>query len=293
MIVTIKSGNVTAKIKSHGGELTSFAKEGREYLWQGNPEFWAGQAPVLFPVVGRLKNGVLGIKGKDYPMPKHGFVREMELEVTAREENSVTFSLTDNASTRRYYPWSFAFSLYFTLEGKKLTCGFRVKNTDSEPILFGVGGHPAFNVPMTAGEKFEDYQLEFEHEEILKSNHVREDDAIMAEEKDLILERGRVLPLERKLFNNDAMIFEDITSNWVKLVHKDTKAGIHFAYEGFPVLAVWTKGEPVEAPYVCLEPWFSMGFRDNESGKLEDKYGIQRLQPGEVFTAAFSAETIE
>lgn len=293
MLETIQSGNVTAKIKSRGGELASFAKNGKEYIWQGNPEFWSGQAPVLFPVVGRLKDGVLGIKGKDYPMPKHGFVRDMELEVTARKENSVTFSLTGNAATKEYYPWNFAFSVCFTLVGNTLTCTFRVENTDSESILFGVGGHPAFNVPMAAGERFEDYQLEFEHEEILESNHVREDDAIMAETKDLILENGRVLPLERKLFNNDAMIFEGIKSKWVKLVHKDTKAGIQFSYESFPVLAVWTKGEPVEAPYVCLEPWFSMGFRDNENGNLEDKYGIQRLQPGEVFTAAFSAEIIE
>lgn len=293
MIQTIQSGNVVAKIKNFGGELTSFTKDGKEYLWQGNPEFWDGQAPVLFPVVGRLKNGVLAIKGKNYPMPKHGFVREMELEVADKSEDSITFSLSQNEITKQYYPWDFAFSVQYTLTESKLTCRFLVENTDKESIFFGVGGHPAFNVPMNDGEKFEDYQLEFEKEETLYSNHVREDDAIMAEEKDLMLKSGRILPLKRSLFNNDAMIFEDIASKQVDLVHKDTHKGIRFAYEDFPVLAVWTRGEELDAPYVCLEPWCSMGFRDNEDGSIETKYGIQSLQPGEIFTVQFSVEIMD
>ena len=293
MVQTIQSGNVIAKIKNLGGELTSFAKDGKEYLWQGDPAFWENQAPILFPVVGRMQNGVVSIKGKDYPMPKHGFVPETELEVLDKTEDSVTFSLTQNAVTKRHYPWDFRFSVQFTLNGSRLTWSFRVENTDQEPIFFGLGGHPAFRVPIEEGEKFEDYQLEFEKEEVLYSNHLREDIAIMAEEKDLILESGNVLPLRRSLFNNDAMIFEDIASKWVNLVHKDTKKGIHFAYQDFPVLAVWTKGEPVDAPYLCLEPWFSMGFRDDDDGSLETKYGIRSLQPGEVFTAAFSAEIMD
>lgn len=293
MIYSITNGAVSAKINTKGGELNSFTKNGKEYLWQGNPEFWGGQAPILFPVVARCRDGKLTIKGKSYPMPKHGFVRDSELKVTAQTENSITLTLTENAQTKQVYPWNFQFSVTYTIDGDRLTCTFQVVNTDKEAILFGVGGHPAFHVPMEDGEKFEDYCLEFELEEILYSNHVAEDDAIMAEDKDLILDSGRVLPLKRNLFNNDAMIFEDIQSKWVKLIHKDTKKGLHFAYEDFPIFAVWTKGEPIEAPYVCLEPWFSMGFRDDEGDTMEEKYGIQRLAPGAVFEATFSAEIID
>ncbi len=293
MIVTIQSGNVSAQIDSFGGQLLSFEKDGKEYIWQRNPAYWNSCAPILFPVVGRLRNKVLSVKGRDYPMTMHGFVRDFELEVTDRQAHSVTFRLTGSDKTRALYPWNFCFEVTFTLEGDKLTCGFRVENRDSEEMLFCLGGHPGFNVPMAAGEAFEDYQLEFEKEEILESNHVNEDEAISASRKDAVLDSGRILPLERSLFNNDAMIFEDIQSKWVNLVSRETGKGIHFAYPGFPILAVWTKGEPLDAPYVCLEPWFGMGFRDDEGTALEQKYGVQHLAPGGVFTAAFSAEIID
>lgn len=293
MITTIKSGNVTAKVDSIGGQWRSFEKDGKEYIWQGNPEFWASSAPILFPVVGRLRNKVMTVGGKEYPMNIHGFARDMSMEILEKSENSVTFRLTDNAETKAAYPWSFDFRVTYTLEGDRLTCSFRVENRDDREMLFGLGGHPGFNVPMAAGEKFEDYLLEFEKEEILASNHVNEDEAISASKKDIILESGRVLPLERSLFNNDALIFEDICSKWVNLVHRDTGKGIHFVYEDFPIFAVWTRGEPQNAPYVCLEPWFGMGFRDDEGTALEEKYGIQHLAPGAVFTAEFSAEIID
>lgn len=292
MIQTITSGNVTAKINTFGGELTSLTKDGKEYIWQGDPASWKDQAPILFPIVGKSRNGMLRIKGKDYPMGSHGFVRRMELEVTEQTEDSVTLSLTQNEETKKHYPWDFAFSVRFSLDASKLTCSLLVENTDKEPIIFGLGGHPGFNVPLNAGECFEDYQLEFEKEEVLKSNRISDEIEIL-KTKDLILESGRVLPLKHDQFNNDAMIFEDIESRWVKLVHKDTKAGIHFSYEDFPVLAVWTTDEAHAAPFVCLEPWIGMGFREGESTDIQERYGLQTLQPKEKFAASFSAEIID
>lgn len=293
MTETIQSGAVSAQIDSLGGQLISFAKDGREYIWQRDPAFWEDCAPLLFPVVGRLKNGALTVKGQDYPMKIHGFVSEMELTTVARTPESVTMRLTDSPETKRQYPWSFCFEVTYTLEGNKLTTAFRVENRDTQEMLFGVGGHPGFRVPMNPGETFEQYQLTFEKEERLESNHVNEDESICAVRKDLVLDGGRTLPLTRSLFNNDAMIFEDIQSQWVNLTHRDTGKGIHFSYPGFPILAVWTRGEPSQAPYVCLEPWFGMGFRDNETSDIENKYGIQRLAPGGVFTAAFTAEIMD
>ncbi|MBQ2613881.1 MAG: aldose 1-epimerase family protein [Clostridia bacterium] len=294
MIKTIQSGNVTASIDTKGAQLISLQKDGKEYVWQRDPEFWEDCAPVLFPVVGRCRNGKILIKGEEYPMDAHGFVQNMELEVYREEADCITFALRQNEETKKSYPWDFFFTITFRLDGNQLITEFKVENTDKETIWFGIGGHPGFNVPMNEGEKFEDYQLEFETEEILYSNRVlMEDVAILPDGKDLILESGRVLPLKRALFNNDALIFEDIHSKWVKLVHKDTKAGLHFAYEDFPILAIWTRGEPVEAPYVCLEPWFGMGFRTNEGDDIEKKYGIQNLEAGKVFTASFTTEIID
>lgn len=294
MIQTITSENVTAKIETNGAELMSFAKAGKEYLWQGNPEFWEDRAPVLFPVVGRSKDEVLNIKGKDYPMPGHGFARHTEMNIVEKTENSVTLHMTQSKKTKEYYPWDFAFTVTYTLEGSKLTTAFRVENCDDEPMLFGLGGHPGFHLPMHAGEKFEDYCLEFEQEEVLWSNQVLDNGYISATQKNLLLDSGRVLPLKRALFNHDAIIFEDIKSHSVNLIHKDTRKGIHFTYNGFQTFASWTREEPCEgATFLCLEPWISMGIRDDEGYTLEEKYGIQTLNPGEVFTASFSAEIID
>lgn len=294
MIVTIAKGDVSAAVDSHGAQLISMKKGDKEYIWQRDPKFWAGCAPILFPVVGRLRDGVLRIDGKDYPMPMHGFVRDMELAVTAQSESAVTFSLTDNEKTKEFYPWSFSFAVTFSMEGDKLTVSFAVENRDDKTMIFGLGGHPAFNVPMEDGAAFTDYQLVFEKEERLDTDICNmETIEIYGDEKKTVLDGGRTLPLVRSLFNGDALIFEDIISRSVDLVHKDTKKGIRFAYGDFPILAVWTRGEPQEAPYVCLEPWYSMGFRRGESTDINDKYGMQHLEPGKTFVAAFSAEILD
>lgn len=294
MIKTIQSGNVTASIDSKGAQLISLQKDGKEYVWQRDPAFWEDCAPILFPVVGRCRNDRIRIKGKEYPMDAHGFVQNMELEVYREETDSITFALRQNEETKKSYPWDFFFTVTFRLDGNKLIAELKVENTDKETIWFGLGGHPGFNVPMNEGEKFEDYQLEFETEEILYSNRViMEEVAILPDGKDLILDSGRILPLEHSLFNNDALIFEDIRSKWVKLVHKDTKAGLHFSYEDFPVLAIWTREEPFVAPYVCLEPWIGMGYRTNEGDDIEKKYGIKSLEAGKSFSASFITEIID
>ncbi len=294
MIQTITSGAVTASIETVGAELMSLTQNGKEYLWQGNPEFWEDRAPVLFPVVGRSKDDTLNIKGKDYPMPFHGFAQYTEMDVTEKTEDSITLSMTQSENTKKFYPWSFRFSVTYTLKGKELTTTYRVENQDTESLLFGLGGHPGFNLPMNEGENFEDYCLEFEQEEVLLSNQVFDNGCISATQKNLLLDRGRVLPLHRSLFNHDAIIFEDIKSKSVKLIHKETGKGILFSYPDFPVFAAWTREEPCGgATFLCLEPWISMGIRDNEGYTMEEKCGIQTLNPKEVFTASFSAKIID
>lgn len=292
MIYTIQSETASATIDSLGAQLSSLQKNGVEYIWQKDPAFWSSSAPILFPVVGRLRDNLLRVDGKTYPMNKHGVVRDAELTLVSQTKNAITLRLTHSPETLQRYPWQFQLDLTFSLEGDALTTKFQVTNLSDSVMFFGLGGHPAFRVPVFAEEAFTDYQLEFEKEERLESNRVLPDDAISGSQKDLILESGRILSLHRSLFNNDALIFEDIQSKWVRLVHKKGGHGIRFSYADFSTLGIWTKGEPHEANYVCLEPWMSMGFRDDESGELKDKCGILSLDPGAVFEASFTAEII-
>lgn len=285
----ITNCGLTAEIDTLGGQLISLVKNDVEYIWQRDAKYWSGCAPILFPVVGRLRDGILTIKGKDYPMPKHGFARDLVMNVADKTDSSVKFELKSSEETKKFYPWDFEFCVKFALNNSCLTVSFEVKNTDKEAMIFGLGGHPAFNVPMYDGDKFTDYRLEFEKEELLESNYVNPDDSISADKKEVVLNGGKTINIKRSLFNNDAMIFENIKSKSVKLINHENK-GIKFSYDGFPTFAVWTKGEPEEAEFVCLEPWISMGFRDNEDSKIESKCGMKTLMPGEKFSAAFEIE---
>ena len=212
----------------------------QEYIWQRDAKYWSGCAPILFPVVGRRRDGILTIKGKDYPMPKHGFARDLVMNVADKTDSSVKFELKSSGETKKFYPWDFEFCVKFALNNSCLTVSFGVKNTDKEAMIFGLGGHPAFNVPMYDGDKFTDYRLEFEKEELLESNYVNPDDSISADKKEVILNGGKTINIKRSLFNNDAMIFEDIKSKSVKLINHENK-GIKFSYDGFSTFAVWTK----------------------------------------------------
>lgn len=293
MIYQIQNEIISAKIDSLGGQLVSLQKDGKEYIWQRDSQFWGESAPILFPVIARLRDNVLTIDGKDYSMPMHGFVKDSELTVQKQSETSITFLLESNDQTKEFYPWEFRFYVTFSLEGEKLQTDFLVENTDDKKMLFALGGHPGFCLPMEEGATFEDYVLEFEKEERLESNHINmETIEICALQKDLVLDGGRVLPIKRSLFDNEAMIFEGIRSRYVDLVHKDSKRGIRFSYGNFPTLAAWTLSAPVEAPFVCLEPWYGMGFRDNEDSDITHKYGMVPLESGESFRDAFSIEIV-
>lgn len=287
----ISNKDVTAEIETVGAQLISLKKDGVEYIWQRDPRFWKGSAPILFPVVGRLKDGILTVDGKDYPMPKHGFARDMRMCVKENTGESVTFELKSNAETKKLYPWDFIFTVRYVLQGSCLKTYLSVKNTDEKDMIFGFGGHTGFNVPMFETDSFEDYKLEFEKSEDFKSNHVNSDDSISASNKEPVIHDGNTIMLKRNLFNNDALIFENINSAWVKLVNTDG-CGIKFSYRGFPDFAVWTREEPYEANYVCLEPWLSMGFRDDEDTDIKNKYGMKTIKPGESCNAEFSAEIL-
>lgn len=283
---------LSARVDSCGARLVSLTKGGVEYIWQRDPQYWSDCAPILFPVIAQVKDGTITVDGKDYPMTKHGFVRNAEFDMVKQTKSMITFKYSDNEETRKMYPWNFDFYVTFAVENDKTVCvTFEVVNNSATDMLFCLGGHPAINVPLTDG-KFEDYVVEFEQPETLYTDYTNDDGSISADKKDLIVDNTRFLPLKRGLFNNDALIFENVKSNSLKLKNQFSDEGVEFNFGDFPTLAIWSKGEPLDAGYVCIEPWFGMGWRDNESTELSEKYGVQTLRPGAQFTASFSITTL-
>ena len=163
MIYTIKNDFLTVSVKSLGAEISSIkTNDGCEYMWQGDPNYWAGQAPIMFPICGRFFEGKYTYLGKEYQMGSHGIARHSEFSLKSQGEAFLTLSLVGNETTKESYPFDFIFDVTFKLIGTKLRIEYRITNTDNKDLIFGLGAHPAFNVPLESGLSFEDYKLEFD-----------------------------------------------------------------------------------------------------------------------------------
>lgn len=284
----ISNENISVQVASKGAELQSiFHKQSRlEYIWGGDPAVWGKHSPVLFPIVGELKNRTYIHKGKSYRLSRHGFARDMDFEVTEQDNASVTFTLTSDAATENVYPFKFSFSVKYRLHKNSVQIFFIVENAGDEVMLFSVGGHPAFNVPLVEGTVYEDYQLVFSHNEKVGRWPISKDGLLELEPAPL-LENENVLPLRKELFANDAIVLKDLKSKSVTISSSKTTHGITVHFDDFPYLGIWeTKG----GDFVCIEPWCGIADSVGVSGRLEEKEGINSLQPSATFEVSYTIE---
>lgn len=282
----LKNSLASAEIDSLGAELKSFSTaDGTEYLWQGDSLTWEGQAPVLFPMVGGLRNGKATISGREFAMERHGFARKCEFLVDQSSENVITFSITDSDETLKKYPFKFKFTVTFSLSGKILTNTFNIKNLGNEKMPFAVGGHPAFRCPINDGV-FEDFFIEFSEKEVAKTPFVSmETGLIDFNKRTPILENSKKIPLNHDLFENDALIFDQLESTKVYLKNSKNQ-GVFMDFKGFPFLGIWTCFRA--APFIALEPWTGCATGVDESDEFEKKRGMYQLNPSEEKTFKFS-----
>lgn len=279
MTTTISNSILEASIKHAGAELFSIKdNQGIEYIWEGNPDFWGKHSPVLFPIVGTLKNNTYTINEKEYHLPRHGFARDMEFDLIEKTENKAIFSLKSSEETLQKYPFKFELQLIYTLNESSLELEYKVMNNGKEKMPFSIGAHPAIALP----NHFEDYAFEFEKEENLKY-YLLENDLISSQTK--ILETGnKVVPLNYELFKNDALIFKTLQSKSLTILN-NSKPYVKVDYYDFPSLGIWTKEN---APFVCIEPWLGYSDTNENSGDLYQKEGILTLNESQNFSAKFS-----
>lgn len=285
MIHTLKNGRLTVEVSSHGAELRSILYNNRQYLWQGNPEYWEDRAIVLFPVVGRCLNDKIAANGKSYPMEAHGFAQHSEFALIALSEDSCTLCLSSTEETRAIYPFDFKLYVTYTLSDSQICQKLRVENTGSEPLYFTIGGHPGF---CCGGESdsFEDWELILKDDTSLNTTLVTEDCYISKEKKQVHSENGHI-SLARDLFIGDALIFEETKSNEITLKNKTTAIGVTLDYSDFPVIAAWTLPED-GADFVCLEPWCGMGHIEGEGADLTERFGMMCITSGGETTKSFT-----
>lgn len=287
MIKTLENNFLKIKVKHHGAELCSLTKKetGTEYIWQADPTFWGRHAPVLFPIVGRLKDDQMQVEGKTYSMKQHGLARNMNFELIKRDKSSLTFELTDSEETLKHYPYPFRLRLGYELVEHSLKVSYAIYNPSDAPIYFSIGGHPAFRCPLHDGEKRSDYQLVFEKVETASTQRL--DGGIRNGQTDLILNKEKKLPILDNLFDEDALVFNNLNSEWVRLQKGNTPI-LTFDFTGFPYLGIWSKNQA--SPFICIEPWFGVADHRQHYQDFSQKEGILKLEGKEQFSCVYSVE---
>ena len=273
-------------IAEKGAELQHIIRKDfqLEYLWNADPAFWAKKSPVLFPIVGTLKNNTYTYKGKNYTLGRHGFARDHVFTVTEQTDTRIVFSLTDTEHTLPVYPFNFRFSVIYTLNDDQLSVSYVVDNTGADSMYFSVGAHPAFKVPLTDDLNYEDYYLAFDKEENtdlwpLSSGGLIEKTAVP------YLKNSNKLPLQHSLFYQDALVFKNMTSTAVTLKSDLSPHGLELKYEGFPFMGIWAAKD---ANFVCIEPWCGIADSVDASGEISEKEGIHKLLAGQQFERQWS-----
>lgn len=277
----LDNGRLKIVIDPRGAELKSVVRKdlGLEYMWSGDPAFWAKTSPVLFPIVGTLKENTYYYKDQAYHLSRHGFARDLVFSVTEQKGDSVTFSIQSNENTLAVYPFPFTFSIIYTLAGEELAVEYRVENNGEEPMFFSVGGHPAFKVPLVEGTRYEDYRLVFEKKEDAGRWPISREGLIEKTPQPL-LQQTAELSVTKELFSKDALVFKGLQSSWVQLVSDKAPHGLRFSFPGFPYLGLWAAPG---ADFLCIEPWCGIADSVDANQQLEDKEGIRQILPNEEF----------
>lgn len=292
MEITLKHGQNTAVVTTGGGELISFRDgAGTEFIWTGDPAYWPGRNPVLFPVVGNLKGGKVEIKGRTCEMGRHGFARRSEFTVAERGGGFAVLELRESPDTLAQYPCPFLLRVTHRMTENGFSTAFEVRNTGDEPMPFCIGAHTGINCPLYPGENFEDYDLVFDEAEDACTVPITPDGLIANGAGRKLLDHAGTLPLTYKLLEECAtIIFDGLSSTGVSLKNRKTGRGVHMDFPGFPMIAFWTAREG--APYLCLEPWCGCAAAENESGKMEDKPHCVVLGPGEAKGFAYAVRML-
>lgn len=285
-MVFLENDSLRVSILPKGAELQNiYNKQNRtEYLWNGDPAFWAKRSPVLFPIVGTLKNDTYFYEGKSYQLPRHGFARDKEFTVAGQSSTSATFTLVSNDSTLTVFPFAFRFDIVYTIERDTVTTTYRVTNTGDKDLYFSVGGHPAFKVPLSFECSYEEYSLEFSETEDAPRWPISAEGLIETTPTPL-LEHSEQISLSRELFYKDAIVLKQLQSNKVRLICETSDTGLLFDFTGFPYLGIWAAKN---ADFVCIEPWCGVADSVAANQQLAEKEGINRLGAGKQFERSWS-----
>lgn len=293
MIYTLQAGELTAKVDSLGAEMISLQKEGREYIWCGDPAYWNGHNPTLFPVIGFLKNNKTVFDGVEYEIPKHGYARKTQFELCNQSNDSITLKMTDSENTRAGYPFRFVLEITHRLTETGFETVYHVLNRSDNDMPFMIGGHTGIALPFSDGAEFSDHTLIFQCPESDVTRYIAVNGQIIEDPigENNYLDGADRLPLSYELFDDDALMLTGLRSKKVALLDRFGR-GVGMVFDGFDALGIWTPTGK-NAPFVCLEPWNGINAFIDEEAEFSKKPFIRSLIPGEDYTVSYSLQIIE
>ena len=294
---SLDNGVLSVRVSSIGGQLLSVKKDGKEYLWQGDPAFWEDRAPNLFPYIARLTKGTYTVHGKEYHLPIHGFLPAAEMKAEVQEESLLVLRLDADESTLACYPFVFTLRIRYELNQDTLRIAYEVENGGEEDMYFGIGGHPGFQAPLEDGLSFEDYFLEFESEgqsgtDAQPPVRIGFSPTCFLNGKDepWPLEKGCRIPLRHDLFDDDAIVLSH-TPKTVVLRSEKGGRGVRVRFPQMPYIGFWHAVKK-PAPYVCIEPWSSLPSRQDVVEELSEQPGLIHLEGKGVYRNLWSIQLI-
>lgn len=282
----LSNDHLLVSISDKGAELQSIVHHTTklEYMWSGDPAFWGKKSPVLFPIVGGLKNNQYHFNDKRYQLGRHGFARDRVFEIAAQTDHAILFSLSADDTSLAVYPFRFVFSVGYRLEKNTIHVTYTVKNTDQQDLYFSLGAHPAFAVPLVEGTAFEDYYLQLNKKEDAGIWPLS-DEGLIKENAEAFFQHTDQIPLQKSLFYGDALVFKSLRSDSISILCNKHPHGLHLTYRDFPYMGIWSTKD---ADFVCIEPWCGIADSIHSSGVLQEKEGIHRLNAGETFERSWS-----
>lgn len=289
MRYTLKNSKLKAEFDSFGAELLSLKDDmGKEYLWYGDDAFWARRSPILFPFVGKVRDGKYRYKGTEYTMGQHGFARDKEFALVSQTDEELWFVLEADNETRKIYPFEFRLVIGYRLVENKLKVMWRVLNlSDTEPLYFSIGAHPGFLCPIEEGTKQSEYSFQFDVSEPVYHTASMENGLRLPYERILKTEHGKCQITDSffDMGQEGTYIFENNQIKEVSLLRPDGRPYVTVRFD-MPMVALWSP-EKKQAPFVCIEPWYGRCDAVDFDGSLEERVCGNSILPDEVFETAY------
>lgn len=280
----ISNEKITLQVDSLGAEMKSLKSvpDNREYMWSGDPAYWGRVSPVLFPIVGKVRDGVFRVDGREYPMGQHGFARDMEFQLKSQVASEIWFSLSSDEETLKRYPYPFFLELGYELSDRTVVVKWRVVNQAKDPIWFSIGGHPGFLCPIDPGTDQTQYKLIFDTKDKVESSCI--DGGLLGKEKKTYKLRDGVLPITADLFDGDALVIEGDQAHSVALARPNGTPYLTVTFDA-PLFGVWSPPKK-KAPFICIEPWYGRCDSVDFAGDFKEREWGQQLSEG-VFEASY------